>query len=355
MSVTGWATTRDTGALASAQLAARLRALRRSHWPDRPVRQAELATAFDVSPSSISSWEKTDAPTLPPEHRLDMYARFFATRRSVAGATSQLLADVELTDDESTLRDALYRELLAQHGLAAGMDAQADDIDDFWTFSDGGPIRVVCGVLDESERGPSADAASPHYVELAANADLDALFELSGHLRMRNPSSDVRVVRADRYDAEDLQAHVVLLGNPARRGGGAGLVVEESIPVRRRTVDDAVGDVFEPVHGGPDGQLRPRFSDGRLVEDVGMFARTRNPWYSTRTLTVCSGLYTRGVYAAVRCLTDGGLGEENAAYLRGLAARADTFGVVMRVRTADHIVPTPDLRDPRNRLFEFPA
>ena len=34
---------------------------------------------------------------------------FFATRRSVAGATSQLLADVELTDDESTLRDALYR------------------------------------------------------------------------------------------------------------------------------------------------------------------------------------------------------------------------------------------------------
>jgi hypothetical protein len=172
---------------------------------------------------------------------------------------------------------------------------------------------------------------------------------------MRNPSSDVRVVRADRYDAEDLQAHVVLLGNPARRGGGAGLVVEESIPVRRRTVDDAVGDVFEPVHSGPDGQLRPRFSDGRLVEDVGMFARTRNPWYSTRTLTVCSGLYTRGVYAAVRCLTDGGLGEENAAYLRGLAARADTFGVVMRVRTADHLVPTPDLRDPRNRLFEFPA
>lgn len=353
MSVTGWASTRDTGALASAQLAARLRALRRAHWPDRPVRQVELASAFDVSPSSISSWEKTDAPTLPPEHRLDMYARFFATRRSVAAPPSRLLPDVDLTDDESTLRDALYRELLAQHGLAAGMDAQPDDPDDFWTFPDGGPVRVVCGVLDPTERGPSADAASPHYVELAAYADLDALFELSGHLRMRNPSSDVRVVRADRYDAEDLQAHVVLLGNPARHGGGPGLVVEESIPVRRRTVGEADGDVFEPVHSGAD-TLRPRFSDGRLVEDVGMFARTRNPWYSTRTLTVCGGLYTRGVYGAVRCLTDGGLGEENAAYLHGLAARADTFGVVMRVRTADHIVPTPDLRDARNRLFAFP-
>ena len=355
MSVTGWATTMDAGALASAQLAARLRALRRTHWPDRPVRQSELASAFDVSPSSISSWEKTDAPTLPPEHRLDMYARFFATRRSVGGPAPLLLPDVDLTADESTLRDALYRELLAQHYLATGLEAQPHDIEDFWTFPDGGPVRVVCGVLDASERGPSANAESPDYVELGAYADLDALFELSGHLRMRNPSSDVRVVRADRYDAEDLQAHVVLLGDPGRKGGGDGLVVEDSIPVRRRAVDDGIGDVFEPADGGADARLRPRFSDGRLVEDVGMFARTRNPWYSTRTLTVCSGLYTRGVYAAVRCLTDGGLGEENTTYLRGLAARADTFGVVMRVRTAAHIVPTPDLRDQRNRLFEFPA
>ncbi|MET0187870.1 MAG: XRE family transcriptional regulator [Pseudonocardia sediminis] len=354
MSVTGWIAAGDAGTLASSQLAGRLRALRRSHWPDRLVRQIELATAFDVSPSSISSWEKTDAPTLPPEPRLDMYARFFASRRSVA-TTARLLNDDELTDDESTLRTALYSELYALHETAtSGAEEQESLAGDFWTFPDGGPIRVICGVLEPERRSPSADVASADYVELGATADLDSLFELFGHLRMRNPSSDVRFVRADQYDAEDLQAHVILLGNTTKTGGPGLVADQDSIPVRQLSLGGPDGEVFELLDGSGT-QLRPRFTEERLVEDVGLFARTSNPYFSTRTLTVCGGAYTRGVYGAVRCLTDGGLGDENAAYLRRRAAGAETFGVVMRVRTADHIVPTPDLRDPRNRLFEFPA
>jgi hypothetical protein len=90
-----------------------------------------------------------------------------------------------------------------------------------------------------------------------------------------------------------------------------------------------------------------------VVEDVGLFLRTANPHYSTRTLTVCSGVFTRGVYGAVRCLTDRGLRGENSEYLRRRFADVETFGLLMRVQVADHAVPTPDLRVEKNRLFEF--
>ena len=89
------------------RLAQRLRDLRERHWPEAGLTQAALAMALGsegrLSPATVSSWESTLAPKLPPRGRLLTYARFFATHRSIEGEQPRLLPLEDLTDDE---RDA---------------------------------------------------------------------------------------------------------------------------------------------------------------------------------------------------------------------------------------------------------
>ena len=61
-------------------LAQRLRELR-AQWPGAVVTQRQLADALGASIPLISSWESTI--TAPSEDWLRLYARFFATHRSV--------------------------------------------------------------------------------------------------------------------------------------------------------------------------------------------------------------------------------------------------------------------------------
>ena len=50
---------------------------------------------------------------------------------------------------------------------------------------------------------------------LASYADLDSLVELFGHLRATNPQADVRFARPDLLRDDDMQNHLVVLGNIA--------------------------------------------------------------------------------------------------------------------------------------------
>ena len=79
-----------------------------------------------------------------------------------------------------------------------------------------------------------------------------------------------------------------------------------------------------------------------------------SPTDPDRTLTICSGVFTRGVYGAVRCLTDQRVARFNDAYLRVPLCGADTYGVLMRVLVVQRLISTPRLDDRRARLFEFP-
>ena len=75
---------------AALQLAQRLRQLRQQRWPDARLTQDKLAKAFsaeeNLAAATVSSWESLNSPKIPPRHRLQAYARFFATPRSVEGA-----------------------------------------------------------------------------------------------------------------------------------------------------------------------------------------------------------------------------------------------------------------------------
>ena len=73
-----------------------------------------------------------------------------------------------------------------------------------------------------------------------------------------------------------------------------------------------------------------------------------------RTLTICNGTYSRGVYGAVRLLTDARVRDANEAYLADRFAGTSEFGLLLRVPVLGGATSTPDLTSDYHRLFVWP-
>jgi transcriptional regulator with XRE-family HTH domain len=337
----------------SAALARRLRELRE----DRAVTQRQLAAALGVqSVGTISAYESEHNPTTPPPRRLMSYATFFATHRSISNGRAHLLPEEDLDADERVARDSLFAAL---HALAEP-ESEPDPATQtrpnrLWKFPINEPVRIVCGHITKLTH-PYADSRHQNYTELFTFADVDALVELYAYLWRVNPDADVQYVRSDRLaEANDLSSqHLVLLGGFGIADPVAWLVGLTDMPLRQVAGTDLVadGDVF--AIGDELVEYLPTMNaDLGLVEDVGLFARLRNPYNSARTLTVCSGVYSRGVLGAVRILSDDKLRDRNAAYLSARFADADQFAILMRVQVLLGNAMTPDLQNPNVRLWEW--
>jgi transcriptional regulator with XRE-family HTH domain len=331
-------------------LARRLRELRAGARLTQPL----LGAVFGVRAPSVSAWESTGAP---PESRLSDYATFFATPRSLDGRQPRLLTVAELTDDERAARDQLLTELLElrEQDLTAVVRAELVPTST-WHFPDGKPIRLICGQLDREDRPKFASGGQPNYMKLSAYADLDALVELFGHIRSLNPSSDVGFDLGDRLEDADYHSHLIVLGGyGAATAIGSGTLEQTDIPVRQIEVDDwehaMEGKRFEV-----DGRRYGAEFDATTgqFEDVGLFARIPSPYDSTTTLTVCSGVFTRGVYGSVRFLTDAGVRDRNEKYLAEHFADADSYALLMRVKGQSHATASPDLYVKDTVLLEWP-
>lgn len=349
-----------------ASLATRLRELRRSGFPNIRLTQRKLAQALSederVVDSTLSSWENVKAPTLPPPGRLIAYARFFATERSLEGVP-HLVPLEELTPNEDKAREELERELFKLRDDAAGESSPGRG---FWRFDDGAPITVICSDLrrsDEIELLPLSEEDNPNYAELYSYGDLDALFDLYGHLRATNPNTDVRVRREA---TRDLPNHLVVLGGIAWNDVTRRL--NDSFPLPVRQVEDEKihsGEIFV-ARGGRDGdkQFLPRWQEdnpgtadepGVLMEDVGMLARLPNPYNELRTLTYCNGIHSRGVLGAVRCLIDPDVRDDNERYLEETFRGSDHFVILMRVPVLGGQTVSPSLKGQDTVLFQWPG
>lgn len=335
------------------RLARKLRELRDTHWPDVELTQAQLATALSmesrVAPATISSWESTSSPKTPTAARLSAYARFFATRRSLEDGP-RLLPEGELTEDERGRFQALEEELL---GLL-----HADHRGRQSTFKfDAGPVTVICPEAPSDARGPLARADDPNFTKLHQYADLDALIEIYGHLRASNPTLDVFHKMTRDARADDLSAHVILLGgiawNAVTRRFQEAL---DQVPITQ-VADPRVetGEIFT-VRGET---FLPRWettagddTGGELIEDVAFLARLPNPFNISRTLTICNGIHSRGVLGAVRSLTDARVRDANERYL---AERfpGGRFALLLRVPVVAAEALSPDLQNPEARLYEW--
>jgi transcriptional regulator with XRE-family HTH domain len=335
-------------------LARALRDLRESTWSDHELTQAQLAKALSsegrVAAATISSWESATNPKTPSAARISAYARFFCTQRSLEGGP-HLLLEAQLKAAELDRFRELESELME---LFYPEDRKVQRTFQF----EAGPIVIVCPTAPTRFQGQLADEQDPNFTRMRQYGDLDALVELYGHLRAENPNLDVFHRLTSDVVSDDFSSHVILLG-----GIGWNKVTRRfqraisQVPITQTAVDDLdTGEIFRlEIPNGPES-FYPEYEDlgdGReLIGDVAYVARLRNPFKINRTLTICNGIHSRGVFGAVRSLTDASVREENERYL---AARfpGGEFAILLRVPVVTNETLSPDLQNPEARLFEW--
>jgi len=338
------------------ELASRLRSLREGV----SLTQRQLADALSsearVGAATISSWESRTRSAIPTSSRIEMYARFFASQRSLV-PEPHLLPPDQLTPEEQVLRRDLANELL---DLRAGaLEPNESNARSIWRFEDGASVVIVSPQLPPSETPSQAAENNPNYNRMLAVADLDAVVELYGHLRAENPTAYVALRTAADLKADDLAGHLVLIGGIAWNSVTHRLLGRlPGFPVRQ--VEDPgtpSGEIFVTGHDVDEIKYQPTWSDDShtdLVEDVALFARLSNPFNTSRTLTMCNGIHSRGVLGSVRCFTDERMRHINQEYTADRFGDGE-FGLLVRVPVLSGSVVTPDLTHLGSRLYEWPS
>jgi hypothetical protein len=363
------------------RLAQRLRALREKHWPEKKITQPELARALGgskpLSVPLISSWESLTNPRIPPFARLQSYAALFATTRSYEGGELRLLSLEDMSDEEKRAVGELGRELnsLRNDALRAGAAGTAADMPSYvaspieeslssgpWRFVDGNSITIVCAQWPSHllENIPYTEMDDPDYTELLNFSELDALFELHGHLRAANPANQVNLRIAGKLVSDDYTSHLVSLGGVDWNTITSRALRSLPLPVRQVADWDTRGEqYFEVEDNGTTVRHRAELegagddSKGILREDVALFARAVSPFNRQTTVTICNGMYGRGTYGVVRALTDARFRDRNAQYLRSRFGSSDTYCILTRVPIVDGATLTPDWTTGDYTLFEW--
>jgi hypothetical protein len=345
---------------AALQLAQRLKHLRQQ-WPR--LTQDQLASAFSaeerLASATVSSWESLKTPKLPPVHRLNAYARFFSTRRSVEGEPRILRLD-ELTPDEQREYEKLAADLLRLRSAASGESPQTEQtFKRSWLFPDAGRITLVCAKLPADQIGPFGDPSNPNYTALQTYADIDALVELFGHIRAENPASEAYFRTPSEVRRDDLTGHVILLGGVVWNDITGRLSDMAKLPIKQvEHLDLDSGEIFIANVDGEAREFWPQWQDKAgakrvLTDDVGLLARVPNPLNASRTLTICNGIHSRGVYGAVRTLTDAGLRDGNERYISSHFGDAESFAILMSVPVIEDQTITPDFYTPGVVLYQW--
>jgi transcriptional regulator with XRE-family HTH domain len=345
------------------QLAQRLRALREQ----AELTQNELAAIFSedgrqVSAAAVSSWERPKEPVLLPENRAEPYARL----PTLTGSPRRLVPANRLTPEQDDERRRLLAELTALIDQARGGPAPADlaraASHRSWYFADSGPVVIVVPDAGDGAVGPLADETNPNYTAMHKYADLDALIELHGHIRAENdPTLPVFFKQASRVEADDLSSHLVLIGGISWNEVTRRLLRQLTrLPVRQiETPELDTGEIFAVGYDKEEQRFLPVWSEAdgaaprELEEDVGLLARVSNPYNSSRTLTLCNGIHSRGVLGAVRTLTDAQVRDANESFLARRFPQGE-YGLLVRVPVFHGRTISPDLQDPSKILYAWP-
>ena len=361
-------------------LARRLRGLREHHWPDRKVTQLQLAKALGgnkpLSVPLISSWEARTDPRIPPPARLEGYAVAFATPRTFEGSEPCLLDLGDLTDEERVAMRELRQELMQLRNNALRAVAQesgsapsstAGEIDmrlnvDPWRFPDGHTITIVCAQWPPHmlAKIPYTEVDDPDYIELLTYSELDALFELHGHLRASNPENQVNLRIAGKLTSDDYTSHLVSLGGVDWNTITSTALERLPLPVQQIADWQVEGEqYFQVEENGKVARHKPGLEEseghpkGILHEDVALFARAVSPFNRKRTITICNGMYGRGTYGAVRALTDARFRDRNADYIKSRFGDSQTYCILTRVPIVYGVTLTPDWTNGEYTLFEW--
>lgn len=381
---------------AEESLGERLRRLRESlHLTQAGLAQALGQASADgkkPSDSSISLWERNEVQ--PGNRWLDAYARLFST-----GTTAKSPSSAESSDEPILSEQDLRTQLRSLRERSPEESSEMPSViprrhRGFWMFNDRQRITVVGTPMYSKwvERIAYADPYHPNYIESIRNADMDATVRLVVHLTRTNPDSTIEFLTHDRLEAKHFTGHLVILGGadtsfpspetedtPAEQRSRSELgryLRELKLPVLTRLPsggDDEYDTEFvvltdsdnRPTPGGVREEIyAPAFVRYRIGErnerefvhsypqldyDVGLLVRQLNPSNSATTLTICSGVFSRGSLGAVAATTDEYLARPNENFIRakfGPSEEADPlrFWMLFKVpirRTSDGATTLP--------------
>jgi len=342
-------------------LAERLRDLREQRHLTQKQLARVLGGAEALSIATVSLWEKPGSDRMPPPPRLAAYAGLFCTSRSFASGAPRLLRDDELTEQEREKRTELYDEFLALREQAQSTGATALALAELsssvpsslWHFLDGTAVSIVDA--DAPDAPPYADPSHLNYSRYARFADLDALIEVFAQVRADNPASMIRLLAPDELTQDFALNHLVIVGGAAWRE------VSKATPWFAQNIDIVLPIVREigdtHILECSVREEKREFSSLRvgevLTQDVGLIARVPHPIIPEKTVTVLSGITSRGVHGTALCFTDSHVREENERYLRETFDNTSAFCIVMNIPVANNAALPTNLWLDHVRLYEW--
>jgi len=348
----------DQPSIPARRLAERLRALREHEHLTQKQLARLLGGSEPISIATVSLWEKPGSDRLPPAPRLAAYARLFCTSRSFDGDRPRLLSPGELTEQERERETELYDELISLREMAArstNLPAPTrGQRSALWHFSDPIAVSIVCS--DATEPPLHAQDSHLNYSRYARYADLDALIEVFGQVKADNPARMIRILPTGRLSQDFALNHLIIIGGAA---SDAASLFAQDIPLpapEEIPGTDPVTHLFTCAVGEEMRKFTSsRDDDGNLVQDVGLIARGPHPIIPGGTVTLVSGITSRGVHGAALCFIDSHVRDTNERYLESTIGNVESFCILMNIPVQNNIALPPNLWRENTRLYEWSA
>jgi transcriptional regulator with XRE-family HTH domain len=349
----------DHPSIPARRLAERLRDLREQQHLTQKQLAKVLGGSGALSDATVSLWEKPGSDRLPPPPRLAAYAQLFCASRSFTSGTLRLLRDDELTEQERERRTELYDELLAlrERAQSTGTADVATELptvgqhNSIWHFPDSLAVSIVCSDAPEPPR--YANQSDLNYSRYARYADLDALIEVFGQIKAGNAARMIRILPTESLRHDFALNHLVLIGGAAS-GTAQWFAQDIPLPVPE-PIPDTGTHVFICRVGEETRKFMSLRDNGALTQDVGLIARGPHPIIPGGTVTLLSGITSRGVHGAALCFIDSHLRETNERYLEDAFGNTDSFCILMNVPVQNDAALPPNLWRDNTRLYEWSA
>jgi transcriptional regulator with XRE-family HTH domain len=347
----------DQPSIPARRLAERLRALREQEHLTQKQLARVLGGSEPISIATVSLWEKPGSDRLPPAQRLAAYARLFCTSRSFDSDRPRLLSPGELTEQERERETELYDELISLRELAArstsALATAKGPRSALWHFADPIAVSIVCS--DAVEPPPYSEPSHLNYSAYARYADLDALITVYGQVKADNPARMVRILPTERLVRDFALNHLIIVGGAA---SGAVTLFAQDLPLPTAEEipgTDPVTHLFRCTVGSETREFRSSRDDGNLVQDVGLIARGPHPIIPGGTVTLLSGITSRGVHGAALCFIDSHVRDTNERYLESTFGNVESFCLLMNIPIQNDVALPPNLWRENTRLYEWSA
>ncbi|WP_299305555.1 hypothetical protein [uncultured Litoreibacter sp.] len=186
------------------------------------------------------------------------------------------------------------------------------DIHRLWFPEDTKEVTLVAATEDNPT--PYIDATSPFYIYLDTLIDRDTLLGTSSFLSRFYPRCDIKLMAAERFShgtGLSLERDLVVVGGPGIpddniEGNSASRQLFEAIQS-----DVSYSKSGKTISFSGEKWRSKKDKKGRLLRDVGLFARFPNPFNPKFSVVMLHGMYTLGVLGAFRAFSEHPLAYNN--------------------------------------------